>query len=215
MKKRIMALVLVSVMLMVAQTALAEEFTVHAGVKFGETKEEVKNKETLELDEEADTKLTYKGTVANINNSSIEYYFNDEGYLNDVLYSFPTSTTRDTISTRFDTIESGLVRKYGKSLGNSGGDFYIITGPAFDNAVAFIALMMWLDGTGDVVDYGEWIVPNEEDNVKIDLIAYYTRDSKYNYNYFLMLSYHPFTDEDLKAAQDEKKAENNAVDDDL
>ena len=52
-------------------------------------------------------------------------------------------------------------------------------------------------------------------SVKIGLISYYYRDSDYNYNYFVDVSYKMFTDSDLEAELSAKQAENDAVDNDL
>ena len=76
------------------KAVLEGDFIIHSGVKFGDTIEEVKEKETLELVledlrekyPEMVKSLTYKGELVGYPNSALYYYYDDEGKIFRAIY---------------------------------------------------------------------------------------------------------------------------------
>lgn len=234
--KKIISLLLVSAMLLLSISAVAEGFSLRNGISFGDTMEEVLEKETLEIDEmddgtaEEDEEAeedddeeaeypyyieTVKGTVAGISGSYIRYKFDADKTLREVIYYFKTWDDKDLSDSDYETLYSSLVRKYGSALGYSNGSCYIISGSALESAVISSYLFEMIGGYGDLRDYDEWDVDTGEYHVKIELVQSYYGSSYSELKFDNRMSYTYFTDEDLAAAQAEKVAERQAVDDDL
>lgn len=230
--KRILSLLLVSILVLLSISAVAEEFSPRNGISFGDTMEEVLEKETFEIDEmddgndDEDTNddeeaeypyyiKTAKGTLANISGTYIKYKFDADKTLKEVIYYFPSRSDKDSSDSDYKSLYNGLVRKYGSALGYSNGSCYIITGAAIEAAVFTAYLFEMLDGYGDIRDYDEWDVDANDYHVKIELAQYYWGSSYSNILYDNCMSYTYFTDEDLSAAMAEKQADREAVDNDL
>lgn len=211
------AIILAVMLLSLVGTGFAEEdFSLRNGMHFGDTMDTIKGLETLELSSESDTTLFFgRGMIAGLDNSQVRYHFNEDGYLDDMRYDFPNKNSRDSIRTDYDSINSGLSRNYGTPLGNTGGSLYLITGSAIDSCATSVVLYQLMSGTGDIIDYDEWVIDKGNYSIKIDHIMWYIRDKNYDYTYHHSLSYHYFTNEDLSNAVQEKIDENAAIDSDL
>jgi len=219
MKKFLSILIVLSLCIIGSSMADNEEFQLRNGIVFGETLEVVKQKETLSIQSSSadkTNKVWFDGTIAGMD-GSVRFDFDEEtGKLTDMLYSFESSSSKDSIDSDYSKLKSSLVRKYGSPLGNTGGSLHIITGPAIEYAGIVIALSRYLaNGGGDFRDYDEWIIKCNGYNVKIDLVSYYTRSKDYDYSYANMISYHYYTDDDYLEALREKQEENDAIDNDL
>ena len=193
-----------------------EDFTLRNGILFGDTMEELLAKETT-LIRESDDSNWFKGKIAGYSNSRCGFYFDEDERLKSMDYDFSEScTSRDTTNDVYKKLYQSLVRQYGKPEGNTGGTVELITGPAIDRMALYVYLLGALDkNDGDYYDYDEWIIDCDSYNVKIDLISYYWRNSDYEYQYFVDLSYHMYTDEEYYEKIQEKQTEQNEVDDDL
>lgn len=237
MKKGI-ALLLVSIFMLLSISAVAEEFTLRNGICFGDTMEEVLEKETFAIDDMADGTndeeasssddddeddeeeypyyiTTVEGTVAGISDSYIRYNFDADKTLKEVIYYFDSNSDKDLSDSDYESVYDGLVRKYGSPLGYSNGKCYIISGAAIEGAVISAYLMEMLGGYGDIRDYDEWDVDTGDYHVKIELAQYYHGASYSDLTYNNRMSYTYFTDEDLAAAMSEKQDAREAVDNDL
>ncbi len=150
---------------------------------------------------------------------SVGFYFDDDGKLTGMCYSFSDDsgvTSRSACDSAYEKLTDGLKRKYGNPLGNTGGSIHLISGPAFERFGLWLALTALIDTwTSDYYDYDEWIVDTDDGHVKIDIVSYYYRNSDYDYSYYVDLSYHFYTDQDLQDKIDEKRQERDAVDNDL
>ena len=176
--KRLLAIVLTCALLLGCMPALAaEEFTLRNGVKFGDTMDEVRAKETLAFEEyeEVDTSLrTEEGTVAGISGVTIVYCFDDNNQLEEVKWDLPSRTYMDSSDSDYAALYKALASKYGTPLGYDNGSCYIITGRALEGAVTVYSLWELLDGIGDMRDYDEWDVTyGDDDHVKIEIAQYY------------------------------------------
>lgn len=228
MKKFTTLLITLMVLFSFCYSANAEEFTLRNGIAFGDSMEDVKSKETIaidtiddefgENDAESDhpySITTKEDTVAGISGSQIFYHFDKDKKLCEVVYFFASSSNKDIIDSNYETINSGLVRKYGSPLGNSNGKSHIITSSAINDAVLIYEIMKMVGGVGDMRDYDEWIVRCDNYNVKIDQVCYYAGSSYSDINYMHCLGYKYFTDEMLKDKQNEKKEQQETVDNDI
>jgi len=208
-----------------AETAEEETgFTLRNGIKFGDSIEDVKSKETFAIDEDSSTIAddgsitwleTEEGTISGYD-GYVSFHFGEDSCLDEMKYHFSETTLKDSCQSRFDTLRDGLTRKYGTPLGNYGGNCYVITTSAIDGAVLMYTLIDMMDGVGDYLDYDEWIVDiGKDEHVKIDMIAYYYGTSYSDLTYYLDIAYKYFTDDDLLNKQQEKQEQQDAVDNDL
>jgi len=212
--------VLVSLVLMVScfSSALAaEDFTLRSGIKFGDTLEEVLDKEkTLTCESKSATGGVFNGKIAGYSGAKCIFSFDDDGKLIDMGYNFDYNicTSRDEMNSVYKKLYDSLKRQYGNPLGNTGDTLYLITGSAIEKAALIVAMVSSFDGySADYIDYDEWVVDCDDYHVKIDIVSFYTRGDKYSY--YVSLSYQCFTDEDYDAAVREKEGERQEVDDDL
>ena len=226
--KKLLSLILCVGLLLSVISASAETFTLRNGIAFGDSMEDVMSKETIpidsiddefgEFDEEEDYPYyikTEEDTVAGISGSAIIYQFDKDKKLRDIKYAFPFSSSKDVIESHYESVNSGLVRKYGAPLGYSDGTRYIISGSAIDGAVEAYRLNQLFGGIGDLLDYDEWVVNSDEYNIKIEQVCYYYAAPNSNIEYGHGLSYTYFTDEMLQKEQDAKQERQDAVDNDL
>ena len=217
MKKLILVVLLVILAMSVLSISYAEEdFKLRNGILFGDTIETIMEKENT-LTRQGEDSNWFDGKIAGYNNESCGFYFDDDGKLVSMDYSFTKNcTSRESMNDVYSKLYQSLNRQYGKPKGNTGGTTYIITGPAIDRMALSVYLLGSLDGyKGDYLDYDEWVIECSGYSVKIDLISYYYRNEDYDYTYCVDLSYHKFTDADLDAAINEKREEQNEVDSDL
>ena len=216
--KRLLALILFG-MLLISANAFAEEFTLRNGIAFGDTMDDVLTKETFaidgirdECDDEDISSMPYPywirteySTLAGIPDSNIMYRFNADKQLREVIYNFRgksgSTETKDVADTEYNTVNSGLIKKYGEPLGFSDGTCYIITGGAFEDALRFLNLMFY----GELYDYDEWDVKCDDYHVKVEQLEYGAGISKNNASYFHKIGYTYFTDDELEAAIQEKR----------
>ena len=219
--KRLLAILLVCTLLLgVAPAMAAEEFTLRNGIKFGDTMDEVRAKETLAFKESSSENrlITVKGTVASIDNVAIEYFFGDSGLLTQISWECPSLSHMDTSDNDYSKLYKAFVSKYGKPLGYEDGECFIITGTAINGAVIITQLYSTLmeSGVGDIRNYAEWDHEyTDADHVKIELVQYYYGTSYANREYSISVCYKHFTEADLEAAQQEKRNENEAVMNDI
>ena len=219
--KRLIGLLLCVCMLAAGwNVAFAEEgspFELRNGIHFGDTIDEIVEKETT-LTRTSEDSNSFDGRIAGYDNAECTFTFDDNGGLEDMHYAFGTEVcdSRDALEDVYKTLGQSLIRKYGSPIGNTGGSCELITGSAMSNMGLIVGLIGTMDGfDGDYIDYDEWIVDAENGHVKIDLVGYYYRDSDYDYYYYVDLSYKFYTDEEYDAAVQEKQAEREEVDNDL
>ena len=173
--------------------ACAEDFTIHAGTTFGDTMEQVKEKETLEYINEFEDKSTkallYSGTVAGYENCNIWYYFNKENNtLCDVSYSMGIGSAigEEALLNRLGELGVLLMNKYGDPLSDNEDAKYLIKGQVLSKP-----------SNKYEYDFIGWSVPCDNYNVKIELIIeYYSGSPAYLY-----IDYHPYTNEELEEAK--------------
>ena len=125
--KRVIACLLSIILMLCFIPALAEDFTLHSGVKFGMNKEEVINAEKNAgfadtESEDMDDMFTHncsaiheqsgvkvKGQIAGVDDSLIHYHFNKDGVLDSAVYDF-TNHPKGGV---YSPIRESLIKKYG------------------------------------------------------------------------------------------------------
>lgn len=195
-----------------------EEFTLRNGIKFGDTIEDIVEKETT-LTQNEENSNWFTGTIAGYKDSDAGFIFDDDGKLTDMVYVFDQFDkdykSREDVSSVYATLYRSIANKYGSAIGNTGGTLELITGIAITKSVFMVALAKRLEGDGDFLDYDEWTVECSGGHVKIDLMSFYYRNKDYEYTFEVDLSYHFYTDAEYEEALNEKIAERKAVDDDI
>ena len=185
--------------------ACAEDFTLHAGTMFGDTKEQVKEKENnTDVEEfvynENISHFLYTGiTIAGYENCDIHYYFdNTKDYLFDVSYFMGGSVKigEDALLNRLGELGTLLIEKYGKPLSNEDEVNCLISG--------------WTrNKTNYDFDYIGWSVPCGDYNVKIELVITYDFGKPFSLN----IDYHQYTDEEFEMLKNGNNETDKDIDD--
>lgn len=219
MSKRLFCLLLTVMLTVLSLPSLAEDYTLRNGIQFGETMEQVKTKETLGVNaNNADETHfeTQKGTVAGFDEVSIIYFFDENDGLEEAIWSFSSTSSKETTDNQYEKLENALKNKYGTPLGYSGGDCYIITGKAITGAIGLIEIYKLINGVGDYCKYAEWDYEYSEGNhVKIEIIQYYYGTSYSKREYEVRVGYKYFSDADFDAAMQEKQEDNAKIMNDI
>lgn len=196
--KRFIALLLFVLLVCFTTISLAEDFVIHAGIVFGDTKADVKAKETLIFDmEPGNGSLWYKGSVAGSDFATIQYFFDENNRVYDARYML--SEDNPHVLDDFDKYLNMLTEKYGEPLDKDNEICSLITG----EWIKQIEYMLNRDrerGDGKT-EYKivSWSVPYDNYNVKIDLI-YHSRNGYSACN----IDYYTYKDEDIGKAKDDE-----------
>lgn len=216
MMKKILSMIMAMLLLWsFAISAFAEdEFILRNGIRFGDTKENVRAKETIAIAEEkedANEIWTIEGIVAGIEKVKIVYIFDEKDKLIEVRWQLPEKTNSDSSDNDYFKLKKAMTEKYGIPLGNTSGDCYIITTTALSGAAGWVSLCAMI-GVGDIANYDEWNYEYQNNqHVKIDLVQFYSGANYSSRQYDIWVGYKHFTDEELNTAKQEKEEENAAV----
>lgn len=204
-----------------------DRFEIRNGIFLGDDFESVLEKNDLgfekedykEYTEDEDDGLyklwTKSAKIAGIDDSKIQFIFKDK-ILEGAVYSFPNYDNKDTADSEYSKLCASLGRKYGEKLNNTNGDIDLITTNAITNAATTIALFKALEGVGDFRDYDEWKYTDLSDyNVKIDLVCYYVGTSYSEATYHNLIGYKMYTDDDYLGEVQQKREEQEEMDNDL
>lgn len=183
MKKMISLLLLVAVLM--SCTSFADEsFTLHSGVTFGMSAQEVTKLETANgfIPETGSGYLYVTGKVAGFDKSMIRYYTNSDSVFN-ALYRIGTSSTnRDTEMVDFQTVQKSLENKYGTpAYSHAMGTYTSLPGTYKNQNVTGFAWAKamtapFLGVTWKVEDYYQWELPQPDGSV-ILIDHYFMNDS--------------------------------------
>lgn len=182
------------------------QFTLRSGIQFGDTVDEVKEKETsLELRNEYDPPnskyghmLEYNGTIAGYDGTAA-FEFGESG-LKQMYYSFSASSSLITETTNpediYKTIYESCARQYGDEL--KSGEEFPVGGYAVDEALFKIE-----NADAKLQKYNQWVILNDNgiDGVKVDLVMYYVDYDLgviTNRLISVMVSYISFLQEDIE-----------------
>ncbi len=217
--KRVVAFFLVLSFMLVCLSAPvsagSEPFELRNGIVFGDSLGTVKQKENFPIEQNQEEKTNavwFQGRMDNGHNAEIRYDFDENtGMLTDLLYAYEYSADINAIKSEYSMLVLDLIGKYGLPLDFSDGSVSIITGAAFEQAGFLIYIFTSSAGTGELLDYDEWIVPCDGYYVKIDLVSCaYGNGNAAECRYQNLASYHYFTDADYQSALHELEEEMKA-----
>lgn len=175
-------------------------FTLRNGIRFGDSKDTVRKEEVFSLDKTSSSTFAGKGNIAGYDNSTVVYHFDDSNRLTEIVYWFEDTKDQNLSRDRYETIYNGLAKKYGAPLDIAEGEFYPLTTSAFDYYNNTAAIVAFTGRIAELERYDEWLVPDGDGSVKIDLVStcYGSADSL---NYILHLAYKHFETDDGQTSQ--------------
>lgn len=221
MKKSLSLFVAIQMIMLIFATAYAEEdFSLRNGVRFGDTKAQVRAKETIPINEKRSSDKiirTQGGMVAGFNGVEICYKFTADDKLNEVIWNMPLASNSGESNSVYEKLQKALKSKYGEPLGYTNGDCYIVTSGALESAAALTALMKSINAISSIRDYEEWDYEYQPgEHVKIEIVQLYSKGIGSNPDlHSIDIGYKYFTDEDLAAAMQKKQEESQKIINDL
>jgi len=212
MKKTTVILIILVLLSCSLGSALADEFILHSGVKFGMTIEDIRQIETnsgFDVENNEDnTELTISGKIASVEDSTITYTFHDNK-----MFQTKYSLGKDRIDRGIEgyrIIQQSLESKYGNPTGLPDG----FHSSEFNNIISRIAPDGFLQEQGDIELSNEWLITTDTGYVIIEHIKYYYKftklflDSGMNKNYpqgrtyneAILYQFYDFNDPELNNA---------------
>ena len=215
--KKIVSLLLILIIACTSLLASAEEFTIHAGTKFGDTIDEVLEKETLErIMEDKSGKdyavLYYEGTVAGFPKVHIVYYFqNNDMVLDRAAYHIASSLTspKKVVLDDYNQLITLLIDKYGEPLTEE-NDVYRLKKGRLSTVEGLSKNNVKNGKEAYDIRYNCWVVPYDEYTVKIDL--FYDDDGTTSE---CEIEYYTYTEEKLEKYKEAEKRKKQKQSDDL
>lgn len=182
----------------------APEFILRNNIKFGDSVETVKAKETVEIKSESTTELrTESCDLAGVNIKSVVYRFDESGKLVSVLWEVQDSRNTILAPGTFDSLSTSLEAKYGQPDSRDTQSSFLIQGAAISEMMNDeICVLGMMIGKAGPIKQCEWQIESHgNQNVKIELLYY----QRYKDDYRVRLSYDMYTDEELDAIVQEKQ----------
>lgn len=163
--KRLVSLLMVFALMMIS-VAWAEEFTIHSGVKFGMSVDEVIAAEKAngfhaELNNSGD--VSFEGQVAGYKETNVYYQFANQSLVS-ARYQFNANKADDI----FDVVQRTLTEKYGEPVAEDGYLDFKIEGESVLDFYAECASY----GSCDVKAFSQWVYPISNGYVDIMLIDF-------------------------------------------
>lgn len=214
--KKVFAIFLTIILTLCGFSAFAEDFTLRNGIHFGDSPDDIKEKETLTIRNDIDRKsalgannewlMDFEGTATGIDNVLTIFYFDEEQKLVDMVYYYEqighnVPVTMDL----YDKLKQSLTEKYGKPLDIPEGKQYAISGKAM-SAFSKLGVSPWLALT-------EWVIPCDDYYVKIELVI--GVELFYQKTGVMFLGYHRFYQPELDAVIQEINEQEEAMKNDI
>ena len=174
--KKLISILLIGMLLFSSISALAEDFTLHSGVTFGMTMDEVKSLEqnagfAIETDDhkydssKVASALEVTGKIAGFENSDIHYLFDNSGKLYAATYWLRTN---DALESDYATIQNALEGKYG----NPNDAWLLVANRIGFEPNDYLSLAGLARNNKNVLPYyNSWLVELEDGNYVV--IAHY------------------------------------------
>ena len=188
MKKKLLGIVFIVTALTFSMNVLAkDDFELRKGIHFGDTFEDVKEKEVLEFDDESHDELycdgreqhnTVRDTIVGIPESHVRYLFDADGKLEDMCYDFNCWESKTDYDNNYNSLHKQLIEKYGEPIERMS---LSEVGEYFTSAIIDIAdreahkddiNKLTGEPMGNIVtvdNIDEWILDYDEYGVKIEL----------------------------------------------
>ena len=167
--KKIISLILMIAMLISVSAFAEEEFSLHNGVKFGMTSEEVAAIEEASgfKYHQYDTHGTIDGKIAGQEDASIFFYYNNSPDAYDIPYCEDNGLYKCTYgfsNGSYDTLYDALVSKYGQATYDL-NDQHISVSQSFYNT----SNCSWNTDGDKISLIRQWLVPYNDTYILIDL----------------------------------------------
>ncbi len=176
--KKIVALIVCIILIASWAVCTAEDFIIHSGTTFGDSIDDVKKKETFELDSGGSSyKLSYKGNIAGYDGVVIDYYFdlNNDGKLYDAHYemanTYHMSYKKKDVLEIFNHLDELLTIKYGKKISEKDSAYVYLKGFYFKAQIEQLNSFRYKESRR--IEVNSWVVPYDGYYVKIDLYCCY------------------------------------------
>lgn len=215
--KKILCILLTLSLFMMTSVSFAEAFTLRNGIHFGDTLEEVKAKETLEIKSQTENELVTKsGVLANVDVDSVIYRF-ENNKLVSVLWEVVDSRNNFYPPMVFDDLNTALTAKYGKSDSTDTDSYFLVKGAAIEEMMElmvedFSFMLGMLMGEAGPLKQCEWEIESQgNENVKIDLLYYQVAEEDFR----VRLSYDLYTDEELEELKKQDQSDEQSIQNDL
>ena len=177
-----------------ASSKEAKPFELRSGIHFGDTIDEVKEKETSlrYVGEDSNNKYVYfVGNIAGFDDSTAYFFYDNNNRVEEVAYAFSSVWEPDTIKRAYETIYNSCVRQYGEPL--SRGTEYPVAGREVSRAYNGIEKAISSGGKGELLGYSQWVVLGDDgNNTKIDLVHYMATTMVGTPAYYVYVNYTPF-----------------------
>ena len=160
-----------------AYAVIDSQFPLRSGIHFGDTVEEVKEKEQgLKLKEEKNSTLKYRGLIAGYDGDAT-FYFDKDEKLTDLTdhYLFFDA---DEVAKIYVDIKNLCSEEHGAPLTEEKKPFKIM-GKTLELAVLTVTLSREAEMKSDIVTYDEWVVFTDEGMIKIEEVLYYIGQAYY------------------------------------
>lgn len=212
--------ILLAMVILYSNTALADNFTIHNGVSFGMTVDEVKATESnggLQFQEVTKWNNFFDNdifrleseytTVAGRDESQVAYLFDTNGRMNAVLY-IADDWFKDSFNN--DGVIEALEGKYGEPVAKN-DEIVDIGGEAYDSVDVYINYMKQHPSDNPKVTlFYQWLYPLDEGyvDIQVEMISL----SVINYR---IISYSYRTEEEIDAVRDKIQKEKQSIENDL
>lgn len=170
----------------------AEGFIIHSGTQFGDTIEEVKEKETLDVLYETPSGIIFRGEVAGIEDVWLYYHFDENGKLYDVFYNMIQTESHDLVLETHNMLNSLLKEKYGNPLSEDDEIYQLLNGFNISSILKTDESIKKSIGSDYKISITSWTVQDDNQFIKIDLFI--EKDSVQSY---CGIEYYPYTEEEL------------------
>ena len=151
-----------------ASSSLAESFELRNGITFNSSREEIKAKEQLPLQREAKKWIRFgPGTIAGIENSTVEYDFNDENHMTNIHISLNLKQSQFGWISAFNDVNLILQKKYGDPIDLDFEEMYPYRGKGAETLEQLIEVTVAFGGSYEYL-YNEWAIETDEGLIKIE-----------------------------------------------
>ena len=197
--KKLVSVILVVLLLVSTTAVFAEDFSLRNGIQFGDSPETVKEKETLEYVDSSKSESMilgdwnlfhviwgpapygerFSGSILGVDAGNLVFFYDDNNTLFEMLYDVDLKKDGKL----YDKLLSSLTEKYGTPMDNPKGEVFFITSCVYKSKASYFTA------------HDEWLVPNGENFVKIELSQFVDGDDKNVYLSYTNVNASDITDQ--------------------
>lgn len=181
--KKVVSLILIALLIIPCVSGSAEGFSLRNGVCFGDSAEEIRSKETLEISEDESRNApsgeilwTVEGNVEGLEDAQVYYYCDNETGLQETLWTPSPSDDPHAYDDDYSMLVDQFTALYGEPLGYTDGKYHDVIGTTIQGTLDWIDLYAQTipNSVGEITDYAEWYLPYDENShIKIEIVKFY------------------------------------------